>query len=169
MADFGKEHQDLLYHAHNFSLIAYGAAILYNIMLAELMHRENILEEYKQLRRQWSERFDGRVLDLEEWGTDLSTFWTVVSNKGHQIGLRTTVFVDKWVRLLLTHRESIFDQKDARTLIRGREIEKKGGNSRFTNERMQDQWRGSSGLTRMNYRWNIVQGYINDLDRALKG
>ncbi len=76
-------------------------------------------------------------------------------------------FVAKWGELLLVHHESVFDQGTARDLIRWREIEKKGGNSRFTNERMQDQWGGSSGLTPMTYRWNIVQGYINDMSKAL--
>jgi hypothetical protein len=52
-------------------------------------------------------------------------------------------------------------------LIKNREIEKKGGNSRFTNQRMQDQWGGSSGLTPMTYRWDIVQSHINDMARAL--
>ena len=52
--------------------------------------------------------------------------------------------------------------------VRGREIEKKKGNSRFTNQRMLEQWSGRSGLVPMTYRWQIVQTYIADLAIALK-
>jgi hypothetical protein len=105
--------------------------------------------------------------DLVQWGSDLSIFWALVGNRGHQVGPRTMIFVDKWVELLLAHHESVFDQPAAHRLIKNREIEKKGGNSRFTNQRMQDQWGGSSGLTPMTYRWDIVQSHINDMARAL--
>jgi hypothetical protein len=167
MMDFGEEHRDLLHHGHNFSLIAFGAAILYNIMLAKKIGRDDLLEEHLDRRRQWIDRFDARLDDLVQWGSDLSIFWKLVGNRGHKVGPRTMTFVDKWVELLLAHHESVFDQPAAHRLIKNREIEKKGGNSRFTNQRMQDQWGGSSGLTPMTYRWDIVQSYINDMARAL--
>ncbi len=168
-ADFRPEHRTLLEHGHNFAVVVFGAAVLYNQLLAEEKGRDALIEEHRETGRRWLERFDARLDELIAWSDNLGPFWTAVSNTGHQIGARTMRFVEEWVRLLLEHRDAIFVQKEAQELIRNREIEKKGANSRFTNKRVLEQWGGSSGLKPLTYRWEIVQSYLSDVARAVGG
>jgi hypothetical protein len=60
------------------------------------------------------------------------------------------------------------EDKAARNLIRSREMRLKGGRSRFSNPRALDQWSGSAGLSRMDYRWPNVTRFIRDLHEGLK-
>jgi hypothetical protein len=167
IADFQLEHRTLLEHGHNFSVIVFGAAVVYNQLLAEARGDESLLEEHREAGRQWLERFDARLDELIGWGSDLSAFWTTVADTGHQIGARTMRFVEDWVRVLLQYRETVFDEPEAKELIRSREIEKKRGSSRFTNQRVLDQWGGRSGLVPLAYRWDIAESYVSDLARAI--
>ena len=167
IADFRHEHRRLLEHGHNFAIIVFAAAIVYNQLLAEARRDESLLEEHRETGRQWHGLFDARLDTLIAWSNDLSAFWTTVANTGHQISPRTIRFVEEWTRLLLQYRGTIFDRQDARELIRGREIEKKGGNSRFTNKRVLDQWGGRSGLVLLTYRWKLTESYVSDMARAV--
>ena len=163
LADFRPTHRELLRHGRNFSTIAYGAAVLYNQMLAELRGDEQLLEQHREAGRTWLDTLDGEFDGVMNWASDLPAFWTAVESRGHNISPRTVAFVEQWITLLLQYRDSIFDQAAAKKLVREREIEKKRGNSRFTNSRVRDQWGGSSGLVHMIYRWKIVQSYVKDM------
>ena len=57
--------------------------------------------------------------------------------------------------------------KNARALVRAREMQLKGGRSRFSNATALNQWRGAAGLSRMDYRWGTVRRFIRDLRDAL--
>ena len=81
----------------------------------------------------------------------------------------TLEFCKRWVAFVLESRNSIMKDKGARELIRVREVRLKGGRSRFTNARALDQWSGTAGLFRMNYRWPTVTRFIQDLQAGLAG
>jgi len=166
-ADFLPEHQELLWHGRQFSTVAYSAAVLYNQLLAEKRGDEELLAQHREAGQTWVGEFDREILEFESWASELPAFWRSVENRGHVIGSRSMIFVERWVDMLLQYRESIFDQTAAKVLIRNREIEKKRRNSRFTNTRVLDQWGGKSGMTRMVYRWPIVQSYIADMADAV--
>jgi len=167
IADFRADHRPLLDHAHNFALVAQGAALLYNILLAELRGSEELAEKHRASGSHWGDRVDARLDELIGWADRLDKFWLQVTDRGHAIGPRTVSFVTEWVAELVRHRRAVFDDPRARRLVRDREIEKKRANSRFTNKRVLDQWGGSSGLQLFTYRWDVVQGYIEDTARAL--
>jgi len=168
LAEFHSEHRSLLWHGRHFSMVAFGAAVLYNQMLAELRGDAKLRERHLETGREWlQEALAVGAIDVRNWGGDFPAFWAVVEDRGHDIAPRTKEFVEKWVDLLLRHGDRIFDQAEATTLIREREIEKKRGNSRFTNPGVREQWDGSSGLARMVYRWPVAQSYIKDLAVAV--
>lgn len=167
-ADFRQEHRDLLWHARHFSTVAHGAAVLYNQLLAEQRGDEELLDRHRNTGHTWLSSLAEQTHDVIEWANELPIFWAAVEKRGHDIEPRTIAFVDRWIKLLLQNRKIIFDQPDAKKLIREREIEKKRANSRFTNPRMLDQWSGSSGLTPMAYRWRIAQSYVADMAAAVK-
>jgi len=167
LAEFRSEHRELLWHGRHFSTIVYGAAVLYNQMLAEKRGDERLLAQHRESGRAWLNELDGQLSEVQRWASDLPAFWRAVEGRGHDIGARTILFVEQWIVLLLQFGDSIFDQPVARKLVREREIEKKRRNSRFTNPRVLDQWGGSSGLVRMIYRWQIVQSYVKDMAAAV--
>ncbi len=167
LADFRVEHREMLWHGRHFSNIALGAAILYNQLLAELRGDMELHERHRQLGRDWLETIDQEFGDVSQWASDLPEFWSILENRGHVIETSTMAFVEQWIALLLQHNDGVFELASAKKLIREREIEKKRANSRFTNSRVRDQWGGSSGLTRMTYRWRVAQTYVADIAAAV--
>ena len=168
MAGFRSDQRELLRHAHMFSTITHGAALLYSMMLAEILASDELVERHRASAEVWIAEISGRMGEISRWGSDLTAFWTTVQDRGHEIGPSTMTFVEQWIAALLEDHEGIFDSESARRLIRHREIEKKKANSRFTNARVRDQWGGSSGLRPMVYRWPNIQVYVSDMAAAFR-
>lgn len=166
LADFRPEQRELLRHAQMFSTITHGASVLYCLLLAEILASDELVETHRNLAKIWTDKISARMAEISNWGNDLPAFWMSVQDRGHDIGPRTMAFVEQWIAALLENPEGIFESKRARRLIRDREIEKKKANSRFTNARVRDQWRGSSGLRPMVYRWQVIQNYVKDMAAA---
>ena len=164
---FRLDQQKLIRHARIFSRVTHGAAILYNLMLAELIGSDELVLAHSESGKQWQEQFQHECGDIQAWFGDLSTFWAAIEHDAHVVGGTTFAFIEQWVTTVLEHGNKLFDAKAARQLIRSREIEKKKANSRFTNARVRDQWGGSSGMRPMVYRWPNVQTYIKDMADAL--
>ena len=166
MADFRPEQRELLRHAQMFSTITHGASVLYCLMLAEKLAKDEWIDAHRTLAEDWIDKISAGMTEISSWGNDLPAFWLSVQDRGHEIGPRTMAFVEQWIAALLEDPQGIFDSKGARRLIGDREIEKKKVNSRFTNARVRDQWRGSSGLRPMVYRWQVIRNYVNDMAAA---
>jgi len=162
---FTDEHRELLHHANMLSQTIYGAAILYNMMLAEVKCSSQLIEERAEDARLWLESLDRQ--NLSTWSFDW--VWPLAFKHQQIVSPQTLDFCKKWVELVRSCGDSIMDSKDARSLIRLREMRLKGGRSRFTNPRALDQWSGTAGLFRMNYRWPTVKRFIRDLQEGLKG
>jgi len=65
-------------------------------------------------------------------------------------------------------RYGILGAIQADELIRNRETTLKRSQSRFLNKDALQQWGGSSGLGRLNYRWETAQRFLNDLYLGLE-
>lgn len=165
MSQFPTEQGELLHHANLLSQTMYGAAILYNLMLAELKGSSELVNARLDDTKQWLLSLDRRSLD--EWTLD----WVSSLAIKHQqlISPHTMDFCKRWVELVRGCDDSIMRDKAARNLIRGREMRLKGARSRFSNPRALDQWSGTAGLSRMNYRWPTVKRFIQDLYEGLNG
>lgn len=146
--------------ARRFSLVVHGSALLYNLLLAELVHREDLASTYRMAIATWAggdEAADLRTFDLEE-------LWTFVEGQLAPVPTPTRRFVHGWVALLREHDPASFvDLEPARDLVRQRERAIKGSRSRFSNARARDQWNGASGTGRFEFRWGIAQDLLNDL------
>jgi hypothetical protein len=163
LGGFTPEHRELLHHARLLSEVAYGAAILYNLMLAEVQRSEELADARRNDAKEWLKSLDHA--SLRQWSFD----WVGQLAVTHQqvVSPQTLEFCKKWLALVCLRGDSVFDNCDARTLVRNREIRLKGGRSRFTNPLALDQWRGAAGLFRLNYRWPTVTQFISDLQRGL--
>ena len=161
--DFPVQHKELLHHARLFSELMHGAALLYNVQLAELSGART-LEEHRQALMTW-----GKALPLHElrhWS--LERLRELVDSPGHRVSPHTHDFVRKWRSLVLDAKQAdLLDNKAARELIRQRECFVKRGQSRFANRRALEQWRGRSGTGRLRYRWATARDLLNDLYQGL--
>jgi Family of unknown function (DUF6361) len=162
---FTDEHKSFLHHADLLSQAMYGAAILYNLMLAETRSGSSLVQARHDDAKDWLGSLDWT--SFGDWSFDW--VWPLAFKHEQIVSPNTLDFCKRWVGLLLDCRHSIMKDNRARELIRVREMRLKGGRSRFTNPRALDQWSGSAGLFRMNYRWPTVTRFIRDLQEGLVG
>ncbi len=165
LAAFPQQHKRLLEHARLFSRTMQGAAILYNLLLAEAGSRKELADEFSAEFAAWS---GGLAVDrtrIAEW--NMREFWEAVRHPGHTVSVGAREFVERWVRLVADHGASLWRLEDARRLIRNREMQLKGPRSRFLNRRALEQWSGAAMLVPMSFRWEIVKTYLNDLAAGL--
>jgi hypothetical protein len=165
LGGFTDEHKSFLHHADMLSQAMYGAAILYNLMLAEVRSGSSLAQARHDDAQEWLGSLDWT--SLGDWSFDW--VWPLAFKHQQIVSPNTLDFCKRWVALLMECRQSIMKDKRARDLIRVREMRLKGGRSRFTNPRALDQWSGSAGLFRMNYRWPTVTRFIRDLQEGLGG
>lgn len=165
LAHFAPQHRELLHHARLLSEATYGAAILYNLMLSEVHRNEGLTKARRGDAKEWLQSLDRDA--LRQWSLD----WVVPLAFAHEqvVSPQTLDFCKKWLGLICSLGNSLFDDATARGVIRVREIRLKGGRSRFTNPRALDQWRGKAGLFRLNYRWPTVTQFTSDLQAGLAG
>jgi hypothetical protein len=169
LVDFPQELKDLVYHAKNFSLIIHGAALLYNLMLAEKAESPELITEYQEMLDGWAQEVSALKQDFSTWNLDI--FWQTVESKEAQITDITKNFISTWIEAVLEkdNLASIKEDTSVRQLIRNRELRIKGSRARLINQRALEQWTGAAGTRRLNYRWNIVNGMVTDILTALKG
>jgi hypothetical protein len=158
-ASFSDTQKGLLRHARLFSEVMHGAALLYNILLAE--------------RRSWQERIDEHRLAFDVWQKrlprdeiakwDLAQLWALTMDHGHTITGRTRGFVEGWVKMVRVASGPLDEDNQARREVEQREISLKKSRSRFRNQRALDQWGGRSGVGRLLYRWPNVRILLKDL------
>jgi hypothetical protein len=155
-----------------FSEVISGAALLYNLMLAEAATKRN-------LQSGGVDRVDGFRADLDDWaamlsarseairGLDQRRLWQLVAAGGGRVPESTRVFLDRWFELALTVPERVAGSADARELIADREYRLKRGNARLQNSRQLEIWGGSSGAGRLTYRWTTGRTMVNDIVSGL--
>ncbi len=169
LAEFPERLRDQVFHARNFSFIIQGAALLYNLMLAEKAESKDFIEEYEEWLEEWSQEISALKQDFSNW--DMKDFWQIVESEGARITGKTKKFINSWIELVLGKEKPAYIKEDtmARQLIKERELRLKGGRARLKNKRALEQWTGYAGTRRLNYRWNIVNGMVTDIITAFKG
>jgi hypothetical protein len=157
LAEFPAPMQLLINHGHRFDTLIGGAALLYNLLLAQLAQREELVSEYETRLGAWETQDAGVLLN---WNLD--EFWPLVIGQGHSITQRTKEFVRQWLQVVASKRGGIVSSAEARQIIENREraLKEGAGKSRFTNRTALAQWGGSAGLVPLNYRWPIAQAYL---------
>lgn len=163
LAGFSAEHIELLEHARIFSAVMHGAALIYNVALADARGWSERKTEHEDTLRAWLKETD--LSEVRNWS--IPRLWQLTVGHGHTITPATRRFVEQWVAALATHGRAVGDDSNTLELVRKREMSLKKGRSRFTNRRALDQWGGSSGLGRMTYRWPTASTFLEDLHAGL--
>lgn len=165
--DLPPEPAAALTHAHNFSQLIHGAALLYNLILAEDSQWEEGVDDYRSRLTVWWDETVEREASLAQW--DPETFWKFLAQSGARITPHTRSFVDAWRKRFdqAGRIESLIDAPDVRQLIIVRERRLKGKRARIGDQRAMETWSGASGTGQLDYRWNRpVASYLNDLATA---
>lgn len=164
LARFAGRDQALLQQARLFSLVMHGAAIVYNLALAQLDRRRELEDEHRARLRRWAG-------ELEPSGAGawlLDDLWAATADTRHMVTPGAKRFVENWVEMVKSDPYRLADESGARLLVAAREQQLKKGRSRFVNARAREQWSGRAGLRPMTYRWDTVRSFLDDLHRGLR-
>ena len=159
-----------LEHGELFAVTFHGAALLYNLMLAEASEWRERVDFFREELDTWFAEMRAVADRFASW--DLERFWSVVAQADRRVAYPTRLFVEQWIGHLrrLTAFERLPEQSSARSLIRERELRLKGGRARLHSPRHLELWGGASGSDKMNYRWSDSRRILTDifagLDRA---
>lgn len=163
-----------LEHARCFAETSQGAALLYNLMLAEALPDDaggaDLAEEYRDALKIWSAVLAPRAEALREWQRD--RFWEVVGGPGGLTSVTTATrsFVNAWLDMRGWESvETLMDSRDARMLIAHRERQLKGPRARLGNARALELWGRDSGTGLLVYRWPSAVRILRDLRPELGG
>ncbi|MCV2890663.1 DUF6361 family protein [Ruegeria aquimaris] len=159
-------------HAERFSRLMHGAALLYNLMLAEelaAIQGETVaigkekVEAYTKSLDAWREEIAG--LALADWSLD--DLWLLVEQTGHTVTTQARRFVESWRMVTEQAAGNVRIDAQARSLVRQREERLKNRKSRFINGSALRSWNGASGVAPFNYRWQpVVSDHLKDLADA---
>jgi hypothetical protein len=167
--------REQLDQARIFSEVILGAAILYNLMLAERLaavhneeagHSDNLVEGYRDQLRAWAHGQSCAPLP-SDWPSD--TFWTIVASTNSSVSQRTCRFVSAWAaHAAAARRGGEADTAAARKLIADRELAVKGPKkARLNDPAAFALWNGAAGLGQMDFRWGRAQRIVLDILRGL--
>lgn len=163
---------DTLEEARRFALAMHGAALLYNVLLAERAE-EFELSAHERRRDYFTRQLDKwrrevETSDVGSWNLDL--LWTLVVEQGRPVEVSTRHFVTEWVDLIRRRGgHGLADDQNARELVRKRELFQKKGQARLSNDRLMRQWGGASGSDRLTFRWPNVRTLLNDIADGREG
>jgi hypothetical protein len=144
--------------AELFSLGYHGAALLFNLLIAEAREETDQADRYRRRIAAWQDRDAPRVATFR-----LERLWSIVPPT--RVSTATRDFVTKWFALVPgSMKRPIADVSEARELVRRRELRVKGGQrSRIANP-FRVGWNGASGSARLDYRWGAaVQQIVLDV------
>lgn len=155
--DFPERLRKLVDQAKLFAALVRGAALLYNLQLAELLGNDKWVSNHTSALDEW---IDQDLPKLAQWSPD--TMWPQVKGHGHLITEKTEIFVHAWHRIATASGDALALSGKARSLIQSRERALKGPRSRFANRNALNQWGGASGIRRLEYRWPIAQHFLEE-------
>lgn len=167
VGDLPRQLADLLEHARCFSEVMHGVALLYNLMLAELLRRDDWVREYLQWIDEWAALVGQRAARLAAW--DRQQFWQLVRSKGAVIPATSHHFIEDWIALVLGKKDSagLATARTARSLIEARERYLKRGRARLQSREQLELWGGAAGTAALDYRWGTTQTIVTDILRGL--
>lgn len=166
------EIRSLVEHARLFSLAIHGAALLYNLLVAEKYEnvkgpgKAGFIDVYRELLGDWTEQITADSRGLGGW--DLDNFWSAISTGRPPVPAGTKTFVDAWLTAVRAGEVGgAASSSQLRSLVAARERANKGEQSRLNNDRALKNWTGASGAGRLMYRWPNVQTLVGDIQEGL--
>ena len=177
--DLPESIREKIFHARNFSEAINGAALLYNLMLAEkakasgLQEYESMVSSFEGELVIWADQLQSRMNELDRWDYK-GRFWEIVSHQGgaRPTG-RTLLFIKEWLQMALspTRARKIAEDDSARKLIHERERQLKRNLARLDNPEALARWSRDSSVRmagQLRYRWRPAGTIISDILLGLR-
>jgi len=154
-------------HARTFSEIIHGAALIYNLLLAQKASKKSLVESFRERLRDWSKMLEDRAAYISQW--DATAFWKMLRDHDVRVTRRTADFVSEWIRQVKNTAQpwKLADDKEVRLLIQERERTLKKGLARLENPRALELWNEEAGTGRLDFRWRVSRQMINDILEGL--
>jgi hypothetical protein len=159
LATFPADIRELIDDARCFSLLMHGASLLYNLMLSEKCQNNDWIQSHGEALAKW--QADPDLAALTDWS--LTDFWIRVVHPDHRIQEPTRHFVHRWLELVRNGATSSAEMREARDLVKTREMRLKRTQSRFVNQAMLNRWGGNSGSRRLGFRWAEASSHLKDI------
>jgi len=164
LASLSPKLRTLIEQARRFSLLMYGAAILYNIVLAELDGRDELAVHYRDGLDEWAAEAEAEAEPLSAWS--LGGLWEAT---GHVVPAGTRRFAAQWQgELRQAGAHGLADSATARALIKTREQSTKGANARTRSAKALKQWGGASATVPLDFRWSTARVLLDDIRAGLE-
>ena len=170
--------REKIFHARNFSESINGAALLYNLMLAEkakasgLQDYEEMVSYFEDELLIWADRIQSRRDELDQWDYK-GRFWEIVSYQGARPTGRTLQFIKEWLQIALSPIQvrNIAEDDYARKLIYERERQLKRNLARLDNPEALVRWSRDARQRmagQLRYRWRPAETIISDILLGLR-
>ena len=169
-ADAPAHAREVLAQARVFSEVMHGAAILYNLMLAEKTRMDgkegdsekDLTADYREMLREWSTAKDRAPIPA---GWPDERFWDLARLTNPNISPRARAFVLEWTKHTQNVRAgAVPDGPAARKLVSDRELAVKGQKkARLHDASALALWNGAAGLGQMDFRWGRTQRISLDI------
>lgn len=157
LADLPQDLRDEVEHARRFALLAFGAQLTYNLMLAQravdlgIQTESKFVDQYRQAVSDWADEAKAELQTLRAWHRP--TFWALLHQLNPSLRPPTHRFSEAWMTAALEDPATVADRDDVRRLITNRERALKGGLARLQSPRALERWNPSTGAYRLTYRW----------------
>jgi hypothetical protein len=158
--------------ARRFSLLMYGAVVVYNLAIAERAQEEGIgdgsrVGQYRDLYAAWVRVRAAPDLEaLQGW--DQRDLWLTIERLAPGRVQRTKAFAEAWIRRVLESPADAADDPLVRSSIATRERQLKGSLARLYDRRALERWSGQSGVGQLSYRWNEGSTLLRDIGEGLR-
>ncbi len=168
----GGEPRVALDHAELFSFGMHGAALLYNLLLAEKYEAAGFdtmsapVDRYRTRLSDW--QFDRSRLSERLRGWDRGDFWRLVLTRNPRVAGASRRFVDDWLDLVIGPTNDLSDGVASRDFIARREASHKRSQARLTNQKLLASWQGASGAGALAFRWPQVKRIMLDIHEGLE-
>jgi hypothetical protein len=167
MASLPPKPSEIVANARNFSEMMHGAALLYNLILAEQVQNEELVETYREDSASWTDTLTDRESIFRSWKKE--SFWDLIYSLNPAIGNGTRQFIDRWWDYSRAeNRATLRDDMGVRQFIEDREKSLKRDLARIGNPNAKNGWGGDSGSGQMDYRWGISQRLLGDIRDGLE-
>lgn len=170
----GEGPSTLLRHGRLFSLAIEGAALTYNLLIAERYEAagkvtiEHPVDRYRDALTTWAEDVQSHGALLRGW--DRQELWDLVRGLNPRIGLQTRTFVNAWLDVVIDgHGATAAEDPEIRSLVELRERHQKKAQSRLENDKLLRSWSGASGTSRLICRWPQVKRMVTDISEGAAG
>lgn len=158
-----------LEYARRFSTCLHGAALLYNLLVADAYETAGNTTVkppgYRALLDDWADRME----TVEPW--DRTDMWSRLLTVNPRIAtnVRARLFVETWLDLVLAGRtKGAADDVQLRDLVARREKAVKKTQSRLVNSKLLRSWTGASGTRQLVYRWPQVRRMLADIHDGME-